>query len=73
MYMSDSTGSLTARLSLVYSKVLVFLSSTLKTNFVLGVPLGSPKTRDVPTRSQIVCVRERASLGVLFYRTLIRS
>ncbi|KAA0056591.1 retrotransposon protein [Cucumis melo var. makuwa] len=51
--------------------VLVFLSSSLKTSFVLGVPLGSPKIRDVPTRSEIVRVLEHVSLGVPFYRTLI--
>ncbi|TYK23856.1 hypothetical protein E5676_scaffold419G00270 [Cucumis melo var. makuwa] len=29
--------------------------------FVLGVPLGSPKTRFVPTGSHVARVRERAS------------
>ncbi|KAA0051509.1 hypothetical protein E5676_scaffold610G00630 [Cucumis melo var. makuwa] len=32
-----------------------------KDQFVLGVPLGSPKTRYVPTGSQIARVRKRAS------------
>ncbi|KAA0067496.1 hypothetical protein E6C27_scaffold50G00020 [Cucumis melo var. makuwa] len=35
-----------------------------KTSFVLGVPLGSPKTRDDPMESQIARVREHASLEV---------
>ncbi|KAA0066314.1 hypothetical protein E6C27_scaffold21G003730 [Cucumis melo var. makuwa] len=29
--------------------------------FVLGVPLGSPKTRYVPSGSHVACVWERAS------------
>ncbi|KAA0047518.1 gag-protease polyprotein [Cucumis melo var. makuwa] len=33
-------------------------------SYPLGIPLGSPKTRDVPTRLQIVLVRKRTSLGV---------
>ncbi|KAA0067847.1 hypothetical protein E6C27_scaffold2484G00560 [Cucumis melo var. makuwa] len=36
-----------------------------KDQFVLGVPLGSPKTRDIPTGSHIVRVREHANLGGL--------
>ena len=44
-----------------------------KTNFVLGVPLTSSKTRDVLTGLQIVRVQERVSLGVPLYRTLIGS
>ncbi|KAA0060650.1 hypothetical protein E5676_scaffold18G00130 [Cucumis melo var. makuwa] len=36
-------------------------SGYTKDQFVLGVPLGSPKTRFVPTGSQIARVRERAS------------
>ncbi|KAA0032283.1 hypothetical protein E5676_scaffold745G00010 [Cucumis melo var. makuwa] len=35
-----------------------------KDQIVLGVPLGSPKTRFVPTGSQIARVQERASSGV---------
>ncbi|TYK27804.1 pol protein [Cucumis melo var. makuwa] len=35
----------------------------IKDQFVLGVPLSSPKTRDVPTGSQIARVRECANLG----------
>ncbi|KAA0063415.1 hypothetical protein E5676_scaffold828G00530 [Cucumis melo var. makuwa] len=35
-----------------------------KDHFVLGVPLGSPKTKYVPTRSQIAHVREHVSLEV---------
>ncbi|KAA0032067.1 reverse transcriptase [Cucumis melo var. makuwa] len=42
-----------------------------KDQFVLGVPLGSPKTTYVPMRSQIARVRERASSGVPLFRTLI--
>ncbi|KAA0066997.1 hypothetical protein E5676_scaffold233G00250 [Cucumis melo var. makuwa] len=57
MFTSSSTGSLTPRLSECFPR------DSLKTSFVLGVPLGSPKTRDVPTGSQIARVRERASLG----------
>ncbi|KAA0062309.1 hypothetical protein E6C27_scaffold154G00560 [Cucumis melo var. makuwa] len=38
---------------------------------VLGIPLGSPKTKYVPTRSQIERVRGRASSGVPLYKTLI--
>ncbi|TYK26045.1 hypothetical protein E5676_scaffold1567G00660 [Cucumis melo var. makuwa] len=34
-----------------------------KDQFVLGVPLDSPKTRYVPTGSQITRVREHASSG----------
>ncbi|KAA0065972.1 hypothetical protein E5676_scaffold344G00100 [Cucumis melo var. makuwa] len=34
-----------------------------KDQIVLGVPLGSPKTKYVPTGSQIARVRERASEG----------
>ncbi|TYK28144.1 Retrovirus-related Pol polyprotein from transposon TNT 1-94 [Cucumis melo var. makuwa] len=41
--------------------------------FVLGVPSGSPKTSFVPTGSQIVRVRERASSWVLLCRTLMGS
>ncbi|KAA0066225.1 hypothetical protein E5676_scaffold871G00130 [Cucumis melo var. makuwa] len=44
-----------------------------KDQFVIGVPLGFLKTRDVPTGLQIAHVQERASLGVPFYRTLIGS
>ncbi|XP_050938356.1 uncharacterized protein LOC103497642 [Cucumis melo] len=33
-----------------------------KTSFVLGIPLGSPNTRDVPMGSQIALVQECASL-----------
>ncbi|KAA0056389.1 hypothetical protein E5676_scaffold120G002710 [Cucumis melo var. makuwa] len=40
---------------------------------VLGVPLGSPKTRFVPTGAEIARVRKRASSGVLLYRTLMGS
>ncbi|KAA0062231.1 hypothetical protein E6C27_scaffold321G00330 [Cucumis melo var. makuwa] len=39
--------------------------------FVLGVLLGSPKTRLVPTTSQIARVRQRASSWVPLYRTLM--
>ncbi|KAA0025908.1 pol protein [Cucumis melo var. makuwa] len=35
----------------------------IKDQFVLGVPLSSPKTRDVPTRSQIARVQECSNLG----------
>ncbi|KAA0035224.1 hypothetical protein E5676_scaffold991G00650 [Cucumis melo var. makuwa] len=34
-----------------------------KNQIVLVIPLGSPKTRFVPTGSKIACVWERASLG----------
>ena len=44
-----------------------------KDQFVLGVPLGSPKTRYVPTGSQITRVWERAASGVLLYMTLMGS
>ncbi|TYK19417.1 hypothetical protein E5676_scaffold443G00570 [Cucumis melo var. makuwa] len=44
-----------------------------KDQFVLGVPLGSPKTRYVPTGSQIARVQKRTSSGVPLYRTLIGS
>ncbi|KAA0055427.1 uncharacterized protein E5676_scaffold1428G00070 [Cucumis melo var. makuwa] len=50
----------------------VFFGYT-KDQIVLGVPLGSPKIRYVPTGSQIVCVQERASSGILLYRTLMGS
>ncbi|KAA0032017.1 hypothetical protein E5676_scaffold96G001140 [Cucumis melo var. makuwa] len=41
----------------------VFFGYT-KDQIVLGVPLGSPKTRFVPTGVQIARVRQRASSGV---------
>uniref|UniRef100_A0A9I9EJ65 Uncharacterized protein n=1 Tax=Cucumis melo TaxID=3656 RepID=A0A9I9EJ65_CUCME len=41
--------------------------------FVLGVPLGSPKTRFVPTGSQIARVWKCANSWVLLYRTLMGS
>ncbi|KAA0040449.1 uncharacterized protein E5676_scaffold2406G00190 [Cucumis melo var. makuwa] len=44
-----------------------------KDQFVLGVPLGSPKTRYVPAGSQIARVWEHTSSGVLLYRTLMGS
>ncbi|KAA0042079.1 hypothetical protein E5676_scaffold306G003400 [Cucumis melo var. makuwa] len=44
-----------------------------KDQFVLGVPLGSPKTRYVPSGSQIARVWERASSGVPLFKTLIGS
>ncbi|KAA0037404.1 hypothetical protein E6C27_scaffold278G001160 [Cucumis melo var. makuwa] len=44
-----------------------------KDQFVLGVLLGSPKTRHIPKGSQIAHVRERASSGVPLFRTLIES
>ncbi|TYJ98708.1 hypothetical protein E5676_scaffold17510G00010 [Cucumis melo var. makuwa] len=40
---------------------------------VLGVPLGSPKTRYVPTGSHVARVRERASSWVPLFRTLMGS
>ena len=42
-----------------------------KDQFVLGVSLGSPNTRYVPTESQIAHVRELVNSGILLYRTLI--
>ncbi|TYK01816.1 hypothetical protein E5676_scaffold113G00570 [Cucumis melo var. makuwa] len=63
--MSDSTGSQPDCLSIS--------PGYTKDQFILGVHLGSPKTKDVPTESQISRVRERASLGVPLYRTLIGS
>ncbi|KAA0064207.1 hypothetical protein E5676_scaffold218G00120 [Cucumis melo var. makuwa] len=45
----------------------------IKDQIVLGVPLGSPKTRYVPTGSQIARVRERASSWVPLFRTLMES
>ena len=44
-----------------------------KDQIVLGIPLGSPKTRYVPTGSQIARVQECASSGVLLYKILIES
>ncbi|KAA0054573.1 hypothetical protein E6C27_scaffold24G003670 [Cucumis melo var. makuwa] len=44
-----------------------------KDQIVLGVPLGSPKTRYVPTGLQIARVRERASSWVPLFRTLMES
>ncbi|KAA0054601.1 hypothetical protein E5676_scaffold22G00380 [Cucumis melo var. makuwa] len=44
-----------------------------KDQIVLGVSLGSPKTRYVPTGLQIARVRERASSWVPLFRTLIGS
>ncbi|KAA0047202.1 hypothetical protein E5676_scaffold69G00070 [Cucumis melo var. makuwa] len=44
-----------------------------KDQIVLGVPLGSPKTRYVPTGSQIARVLERASSWVPLFRTLMGS
>ncbi|KAA0061177.1 hypothetical protein E5676_scaffold652G00250 [Cucumis melo var. makuwa] len=41
--------------------------------FILGVPLGSPKTRYVPTGSQIARVREHASSWIPLFRTLMES
>lgn len=64
MIMSDSTESLTP-------DCLSIFSGYTKEQFILGVPLGSSKTRDIPTGSQIARVREYASLGVTIYRTLI--
>ncbi|KAA0062711.1 uncharacterized protein E5676_scaffold132G00330 [Cucumis melo var. makuwa] len=45
----------------------------VKISFVLGVSLGSPKIRYVPTGLQIARVRECASSEVLLYRTLMES
>uniref|UniRef100_A0A9I9E8D4 Uncharacterized protein n=1 Tax=Cucumis melo TaxID=3656 RepID=A0A9I9E8D4_CUCME len=44
-----------------------------KDQIVLGVPLGSPKTRYVPTGSQFARVRERASSWVPLFKTLMGS
>ncbi|TYK22942.1 hypothetical protein E5676_scaffold386G00200 [Cucumis melo var. makuwa] len=44
-----------------------------KDQIVLGVPLGSPKTRFVSTRSQIARVRERASSWIHLYRILMEN
>ncbi|KAA0066453.1 hypothetical protein E6C27_scaffold21G005510 [Cucumis melo var. makuwa] len=44
-----------------------------KDHIVLGVPLGSPKTRYIPTGSQIARVRERASSWVPLFRTLMET
>ncbi|KAA0057208.1 hypothetical protein E5676_scaffold257G00570 [Cucumis melo var. makuwa] len=41
--------------------------------FILGVPLGSPKTSYVPPGSQIARVRERTSSWVPLFRTLMGS
>ncbi|KAA0057036.1 hypothetical protein E6C27_scaffold96G002220 [Cucumis melo var. makuwa] len=41
--------------------------------FVLGVPLGSPKTSNVPPGSHVARVRERVSSWVSLFRTLIGS
>ncbi|TYK06188.1 hypothetical protein E5676_scaffold287G00450 [Cucumis melo var. makuwa] len=41
--------------------------------FVLGVPLGSPKTNYVPLRSYVARVREHASSWVALFRTLMES
>ncbi|KAA0042482.1 hypothetical protein E5676_scaffold334G00350 [Cucumis melo var. makuwa] len=41
--------------------------------FVLGVPLGSPKTSYVPSGSHVARVRERASSWIPLFRTLIGS
>ncbi|TYK27687.1 hypothetical protein E5676_scaffold225G00160 [Cucumis melo var. makuwa] len=41
--------------------------------FVLGVPLGSPKTSYVPPGSHVARVRERASSWVPLFRTLMGS
>ncbi|KAA0035205.1 hypothetical protein E5676_scaffold991G00350 [Cucumis melo var. makuwa] len=41
--------------------------------FVLGVPLGSPKTSYVPLGSHVPRVRKRASSWVPLYRTLMGS
>ncbi|KAA0064155.1 hypothetical protein E5676_scaffold3068G00010 [Cucumis melo var. makuwa] len=41
--------------------------------FVLGVPLGSPKTNYVPRGSHVARVRERANSWVPLFRTLIGS
>ena len=44
-----------------------------KDQFVLGVPLGSLKTRYVSTEPQIVRVRECVSLGVLLLQDFNRK
>ncbi|TYK29011.1 hypothetical protein E5676_scaffold120G001180 [Cucumis melo var. makuwa] len=50
------------------------VSSEYTTNqFVLGVPLGSPKTSYVPPGSHVARVRERASSWVPLFRTLMES
>ncbi|KAA0038188.1 hypothetical protein E6C27_scaffold270G00200 [Cucumis melo var. makuwa] len=64
MTISDSTRSLTTRSS---------SPEYTKDQFVLGVPLGSPKTRDVPTGLQIARVWKRAISGILLYMTLMGS
>ncbi|KAA0040827.1 CACTA en-spm transposon protein [Cucumis melo var. makuwa] len=49
------------------------LRSPMGPPIVLGVPLGSPKTRYVPTGSQIARVWERASSWLPLFRTLMGS
>ncbi|KAA0035643.1 hypothetical protein E5676_scaffold455G001090 [Cucumis melo var. makuwa] len=44
-----------------------------KDQIILGVPLCSPKTRYIPTGSQIARVRERVSSWVPLFRTLMGS
>ncbi|TYK29221.1 hypothetical protein E5676_scaffold1228G00070 [Cucumis melo var. makuwa] len=44
-----------------------------KDQVVLGVPLGSPKTRYVPTGSHVVRVQKRASSWIPLFRTLMGS
>ncbi|KAA0061344.1 hypothetical protein E5676_scaffold692G00230 [Cucumis melo var. makuwa] len=41
--------------------------------FVLGVPLGSPKTSYVPPGSHVARVQERASSWIPLFRTLMGS
>ncbi|KAA0039203.1 hypothetical protein E5676_scaffold607G00400 [Cucumis melo var. makuwa] len=61
---SPATESILTRAVFAFPKCLSISPGYTKDQFVLDVPLGSPKTRDVPTGSQITRVREHASLGV---------